>query len=234
MRHANVMTLAIAMAAGCATSGGNRSGSVSDVDFAKVPTSQMGPVDQARQSVSRAGDEQARAELRLREAGREDQLATADVNAAQALADQARTMSQVATENRDAKKLEQSRALMEQAGAQRRAADARSDYATKLIAARQASKVAADKQRALADAKLDLAKLQALRKADTQAANKYDIGAHEQRVQQAQAGLDSAQQQARDQQWWAQQAQRVYADAQRELRAQTSATGSSQTGTGSR
>jgi hypothetical protein len=235
MRQIHVVTLAAALVTGCATSGGNQSAAtVADTDLAQLQAAQMHPVDQARQDVLRASDEQARAQLRLREAAHEDQLAAADAKSAQAATEQARTRAQIASETRDQGKLEQARVLMEQAGLQQRAAEAHADYAKKLIDARRASAQAADERASLTEAQLDLAKVQALRSANVQTTGKYDLTAFEQRVQKAQADYQSLEQKARNQEWWAQKAQRVYGDAQRELQAQTAPATTPQTGTGSR
>ena len=230
-----IMTLAIALAIGCKTSGGSQSaGTIAETDFAQVPAAQMGPVDQARQSVARANDEQARAQLRLKEAQQEDQLAAADQKSAKAAMDQAKTKAQIAGETRDPSKIELAGRLSEQAGMQQRAADARSDYAKKLIDARQTSVAAADKKTALQEAKLEVAKLEALRGVNSQAAGKYDMAGFQQRVQKAQGEYQAADQKAKDQEWWAQQAHRTYGDAKSEFQAQTSPSGTPQTGTGSR
>jgi colicin import membrane protein len=229
-----VMTFAVALSTGCATSGKPAAAAVSDTDFAQLQASQMGRVDEARQAVLRARDEQARAQLRVREADNEDQLAAADGKSAQAATEQATTRERIAAETRDQAKLEQAKTLAQQAAMQRRAADARADYAKKLIDARQASALAADKKTTLAESKLEVAKLAALRNANVKASGKYDMAAFEQRVQQAQAEYDAADQKARDQEWWAQKAERVYGDAKSELQAQTAPAGTPQTGTGSR
>jgi hypothetical protein len=234
MRQLHAVTFAVALATGCATTSGGSTATVADADFAQLQASQLGPVDQARQDMMRANDEQARAQLRLREAQHEDQLATADEKSAQAAAEQARTRHQIATETRDQAKLEQAEAMGEQVGLQQRAADAHADYAKKLIDARQASADAADKKAALAESNLEVAKLRALRSANVPTAGKYDMVAFEQRVQKAQAAYQSAQQKAKDQEWWAQKAQRIYGDAKSEFQAQTAPASTPQTGTGSR
>ncbi|WP_248353611.1 hypothetical protein [Anaeromyxobacter oryzae] len=224
----------MALATGCATSGGNHGlATVADADFAQLQAAQMGSVELARQAVLRTKDEQARAQLRLKEAYHEDQLAAADGKSAQAAIEQARTKEQIANEPRDQAKLEQARAQMETASMQQRAAAARADYAKKLIDARLSSAQAAEKKTTLEEAKLEVAKLQALQNANVQTAGKYDMTGFEQRVQSAEADYRSAQQKAKDQEWWAQKAQRVYGDAKSELEAQTAPVGTPQTGTGS-
>lgn len=235
MRMANVMALAVAVASGCATSSGTKSGAttVSDADFGRVQASQMGPVDQARQAVFRARDEQAHARARLADAQHEAQLATADQGSAKAATEQASTMQQIAIESREQARMQQARGLLEKAGAQQRAADARTEYSKRQLDACNASVQAADKQRALADAQLEVAKLKALRESGVAISANYDMSAMARRAQQAQAEHDAAQQNARDSSWWAQQAHRTYEDAQREFRAQASPTGTPPTGTGS-
>jgi len=234
MRVLNVVALTV-LAAGCATSGGTQQGAakVSDADLGKLQADQLGQVDQARQRVFRASDEQARAQLRLRDAQHEEQIAASDQGTAKAAMEQANTMQQIAAESRDATKLEQARLLIERAGAQQRAADARTDYAKKLTAASQASAQAASKQKALADAQLEVSKLEALRRAGVPTSGTYDMAALEKNVLQAQATRDSAEQKARNAQWWAEEAHHVYGDAQRGLQAQTTPTGTAPTGTGS-
>lgn len=229
-----VMTFAVALATGCATSGNQSASAVADTDFAQVKAGQTGSVDQARQALGRANDDVGRAQLRLKEAQREDQLAAADQKSAQAAMEQARTRAQIAADTRDPSKTELAGRQTEQAGVQQRAADAHSDYAKRLIDARQASVTAAEKRAALEEAKLEVAKLHALRSANPQTAGKYDMAGFQQRAQKAQADFEAAEQKAKDEDWWAQQAHRTFGDAQSEFRAQTAPAGTPQTGTGSR
>jgi hypothetical protein len=228
------MVLTVAVASACATGGGAKSATtVSDADLANLNATQMASVNQARQGVLTASDELGRAQARLREAQHEEQFASADQTTAKASMEQAKTMQQVAGERHNDAKAEQARGMFERAGAQQRAADARSDYAAKLVAANQASVQAATDKKEVADARLEVAKLQALRRSNVPVSGNYDMAVMEKRVQDAEAKHLTSQQKAQDLSWWAQQAHRTFGDAQRELHAGTGPASAPATGTGS-
>lgn len=233
MRRLSVM-LALALAAGCATGGGARSGAaVSDADFGRLQAGQTGPVDQARLFEASAKDEQARAKLRLQQGQQEEQLAKADEQSAQAAASRADAEAKMANNSREPAQLEQARKLKEQAGAQQRAANAHADYAKKMLSARKAAVDAGDKQVALGEARVELARLQALQQANIPAAGKYDMAKFQARVDAAQKDFDAALQKTRDQEAQASAAQRTFEDARAQAQAQTVPLGE-QTGTGTR
>jgi hypothetical protein len=233
MRRLNVM-LALTFAAGCATSSGERGGAaVSDADFGRLQAGQTGPVDQARLFVSSAKDEQARAKLRLQQGQQEEQLAKADEQTAKAAASRADAEAKMANNSREPAQLEQARKLKEQADAQQRAANAHADYAKKMLSARKAAVDAADKQVALGEARVELARLQALQQANIPAAGKYDMAKFQARVDSAQKNFDGALQKTRDQEAQASAAQRTFEDARAQAQAQTVPLGEP-TGTGAR
>lgn len=80
--------------------------------------------------------------------------------------------------------------LVAAAELRRDAADAHRDYAGKLIEARQAGEEAAKQRIELANAKLELAKFQALQQANPQAVAQYDRAKFTARVSDAQRTLD--------------------------------------------
>jgi hypothetical protein len=91
---------------------------------------------------------------------------------------------------------------------------------------------AADKQVALGEARVELAKLQALQQAQVPAAGKYDLAKFQQRVDRAQKDFDAALQKTRDEEAQATAAQRTFEDAQHEAQAQAVPVSSPPTGTG--
>jgi hypothetical protein len=233
MRRLSVM-VALALAAGCATSGGARSGAtVSDADYGRLRAGQTGPVDQARLFQASARDERARAQLRLQEGQHEGQLARADEETAKAAAERAQAEAKMASESRDPAQLERARTLKERADAQQRAANAHAEYVKRMTAARKAAVDAADKQVALGDARVELAKLQSLQQAGVPAATKYDLAKFQARVDEAQKTFDAALQKTRDQEAQATATQRTFEDAQRQAQAQAVPLGEP-TGTGAR
>jgi len=219
---------ALALLAACAGMGGSKGTSeatVPDADLGRLAQGQMGPVDEARQFLGSARNEQARAKLHVQEVQNEGKLATADAQSAKADADRAAVQAKVANESRDPGQLEQARVMKQSADAKKRAADARADYAKKLTAARQTSLSAADQQVALGEARLERAKLAALQQANVPAAGKYDMAKFDGRVSAAQKSFDQALQKARAQESQAMAAQQAWVDAQRQIQTQAVQTG---------
>src|SRR6266568_1296667 len=121
-----------ALLAACAGMGGSKGTSeaaVPDADLGRLSQGQMGPVDEARQFLGSARDEQARAKLHVQEVQHEDQLAKADAQSAKADADRAAVQAKVANDSREPGQLEQARVMKQQSDARKRAADARADKA---------------------------------------------------------------------------------------------------------
>jgi colicin import membrane protein len=231
------IAVALAALAACAGMGGGKGqqaseATVPDADLGRLAQGQMGPVDEARQFLGSARNEQARAKLHLQEVQHENELATADAQSAKADADRAGVQAKVANDSRDPGQLEQARVMRLQADAKKRAAEARADYAKKLAAARQASLAAADQQVALGEARLERGKLVALQQANVPAASKYDMAKFDARVANAQKTFDQALQKARDQESQAMAAQQTWDDAQRQAQSQAVPTGPAATPTG--
>ncbi|HEX7487549.1 MAG TPA: hypothetical protein VF341_01485 [Anaeromyxobacteraceae bacterium] len=232
------IAVALAALAACAGMGRGKQASeatVPDADLGRLAQGQMGPVDEARQFLGSARNEQARAKLHLQEVQHESELATADAQSAKADADRAAVQAKVANDSRDPGQLEQARVMRLHAEANKRAAEARADYAKKMSAARQASLGAADQQVALGEARLERGKLLALQQANVPAAGKYDMAKFDARVADAQKNFDQALQKARDQESQAMAAQQTWDDAQRQAESQALPTGpaAAPTGTGS-
>ena len=231
------IAVALAALAACAGMGGGKGqqaseATVPDADLGRLAQGQMGPVEEARQFLGSARDEQARAKLHLQEVQHENELATADAQSAKADADRAGVQAKVANDSRDPGQLEQARVMRLQADAKKRAAEARADYAKKMAAARQASLAAADQQVALGEARLERGKLIALQQANVPAAGKYDMAKFDARVANAQKSFDQALQKARDQESQAMAAQQAWDDAQRQAQSQALPTGPAATPTG--
>jgi colicin import membrane protein len=184
------LALALAALAGCATA--HRGGStvdgaaVSEADLGRLSPEQMAPVNQARQQVMAARDELSRATLRQQQVANEQGQARADRTAADADQQRAEAEQKAANEGREPAALQRAQQLQQQASLRRQAADARLDWANKFNAARAAQLVAAQRNVQVAEAQLEMAKLQALHGANIPAAAKYDAGKFQQRMNEAQ------------------------------------------------
>ncbi len=216
-----VWALALVGIGACASSGG-QANKVSDADVGRLAADEMGPLDEARDFATKAKDERNRAELALERANHEVGLAKADTAAAQAAAEQAKAQRAIADDNREAGAMRQARTLEEQATLHQQAADARKEFADKLVGARKSSLQAADKKVDLANAKLELAKVQALRQANVAAGTKYDTAAFQARVNEAQRAHDEAVKNAHESQAEAATARTRWEDADRTLQARVS------------
>jgi len=219
-----VYVLALAAVAGCAgMRGGAResppAAQVSDADFGRLGPDQMAPVDQARQFLASARDEQGRAKLRQQQTMHEADLATADQAAAASDAQRAAAQAKMANDSREPAALEQARQLQEQAQLHKSEADAHAEYAAKLAEARQAAVKAADDQVALGEAKVEWSKLQALQLASVPAAGKYDAGKFQTRVNEAQKSFDEALKKARELEGQATASQQRWEDLQKQIQA---------------
>ncbi len=217
----------LVLAAACAGARGAKestaSEQISDQDLGRLDPSQTQPVERARQFRGSARDEQARASLRLQQAQHEIDVAKADQAAADADAKRAEVEQKTANESRDPADVERARQGQEQAQLHRSMADAHVEYAKKLVDARKASVDAAEKQVRLGDARLEWAKLQALRQAGVPAASKYDASKYQSQVNDAQKSFDDSMQKARDLDAQAAASQRRWEDLQRQLQARTGA-----------
>ena len=215
------LTLALAALTACAGSRSheNEAPKVSDADFARLGPDQMAPVDQARQALYAARDELARARLRQQQMQNEAALAQADRTAADADAQRAAAEAKTANDSREPAALQRVQQLQQQASLRRQAADAHLDYANKLGAARAAQVTSAQRQVDLAEAQLELAKLQSLQAGGVPAAAKYDAAAFQKRTQEARQAADQSFQQARDLETQSIVAQRRYEDVTRQLQA---------------
>jgi hypothetical protein len=193
-RIAFAFALALTALAGCATTrqGGAASATVSDADLGRLSPQQMGAVNQARQIVMTARDEFARAQLRQQQVQNETGQARADRTTADADAQRAEAEQKAANEGREPAALQRAQQLQQQAALRRQAADARVEWANKFNAARTAQLDAAQRNVDLAQAQLEMAKLQALHGASIPAASKYDAGKFQQRVNDARQAYEQA------------------------------------------
>jgi hypothetical protein len=195
MNARNVVLGLAALVAGCATASKATSSSppaVSDEDFARLQSGQMGPVNQARELLNSAQDQHARAKLGVQQAQNEQQLAKTDEEAAKAGKDFADERAKISDQTRDPAQMNQTKALYDKADKEQRVAEAHVNYATNMMTARQSALDAADKQVKLGEARVELAKVQALQKANNPAASKYDLGTFQKQVDQAKRDYDGA------------------------------------------
>lgn len=193
MRAATIVGIAFAVA-GCASG----PPAVLDADYGRLKPEQTTAVDQARSELARAHEELEAAKAKVGEARREEQLAGAD---------------------RDAAKLETERVkrLAQAAEARTRAAQARGEYAERLADAREAAEEAAQRRVDLADAKVELLKLQALEQAKLQPTKAYDDKAFYGRVADAQKKLDDAREKVKKLEQDASDGQRRWDEATRKV-----------------
>jgi colicin import membrane protein len=147
---------------------------VSDADFGVLSPDQMGPVDTARGSLFAARDAVVRAQLRLREARNEVDLARLDRTAAQAEAQRAAGTVRAAGESADPSAQARAKELAEAARLRIEAAQAHATYAERLVEARKADVEAAGARVRIAEAELERSKLTALEEARIPAARNYD------------------------------------------------------------
>ena len=213
------LALGLAGAIGGACAHGESKPTVSDADFGRLGPDQMGPVNEARQFAMSARDEQARARARLSEVQHEGDLAKADQQAAKATGSAAEAQAKIANDSRDPAQLERAREAKERAQLQTQTADAHADYAAKVVQARQTAVDAADKQVALGNARLELAKLHALQTANIPASQKYDEAKLQGAVNDAQKSFSDTMDKARSQDGQAVASHQRWQDLQRQLQA---------------
>jgi hypothetical protein len=171
---------------------------VSPADLGRLAPEQMGPVHTARGDLDAAQDAVARGRLRLQDSRHEEGFAAADRT--QAAADRQRAEAELrgAKEAGDARLVGRATELMEAAALRAQAADARLDYARRLVAAREAEVQAAEARVRRVEWEVERAKLIALREAQIPAATKYDPGPLEQRAGEAARAEEAARARARD------------------------------------
>jgi hypothetical protein len=158
---------------------------VADADLGRLAPDQMGPFQEARARLDEARDAIARAQLRLQESRHEEAWANADRAAAES--DRLRAAAQLAT----AKDAGDQRAVgiandhAAAAALRAQTADARLDYARKLVQARDADVKTAEARARRAEWEVERSKLVALRDANLPAASKYDPAPIEKMIAEA-------------------------------------------------
>ena len=216
--------LSLAAMAGCAFMRGGAHESappaqVSDADFSRLAPDEMGPVNEAREFLASAKEEQGRAKLRQQDTVHEADLAKADQQAAYSDEQRAVAQAKMANDSREPAQLEQARQFQEQARLHKSEAEAHAQYAAKLAEARKADVQSADDQVALGEAKLEWAKLQAMQQANVPAAGKYDPTGFQARVDNAKKKCDLSLQKASDLEGQASALRQLWQDLQQQLQA---------------
>jgi hypothetical protein len=171
---------------------------VADADLGRLATEQMGPVQATRAALDEARDAVARAHRRLRDSRHEEEWANADKAAAES--DRLRAVAELSSA-KEAGDQRMSGLASEHAAAaalRGQAADARLDYARKLVQAREAELRTAEARVRRAEWEVERAKLTALREARLPAASKYDAAPIERRVAEAVKAEDGARARSRD------------------------------------
>jgi hypothetical protein len=177
MRTLAVLALAAGIGLGC-RSAPNRAQpqvvTVSPADLGRLSPEQMGPIQSARADLDASRDAVARARLRLQDARHEDWYARADRSQADADRQRSEAELRMAEEAGDARLATRARERVEAAALRAQASDARTEYARRLLEARDAEVKAAEAQVSRAAWAVERAKLAALREAQLPAATKYD------------------------------------------------------------
>ena len=202
MRPLAVLALGASLAAGCRSAPKRVLAppvpTVSPADLGRLAPEQMGPLQEARGDLDAARDAVARARLRLQDARHEESYARADRTQADADRQRAEAELRGAREAGDALQGARATELVEAAALRAQAADARLDYARRLVAAREADARAAEAGVRRGEWEVERAKLTALREAGIPAASKYDPAPLERRVSDAARAEDAARARARD------------------------------------
>lgn len=203
MRPLAVLALAATLASGCRSAQERTSQAevvplVSPADVGRLAPEQMGPIQTARGDLDAARDAVARARLRLQDARHEESYARADRTQADADRQRAEAQLKTAQEAGDARLAARATELVEAAALRAQGADARIDYARRLVAARDAEVRAAEAHVVRAEWEIERAKLAALREAQLPAATKYDPAPLDRRVGEAARAEDGARARARD------------------------------------
>lgn len=223
-------TLALAAVMGCAhgsVQSGMVSPKVSEDDVARLGPEQARDVDQARKILIGAKDDQLRATVKLQEASRQESSARSEQKKANEALMEAENQVQLAT-TPDSR--ERARLIAEQARLRKQAADARVDYTTALVEKQSADVQAVEQQIRSAEARVELAKIEALSSTNDPAMEKYDAAQFREAANKAQKDADQATQKAGDLEYAATNARQRWEDSERMLQPRGA---SEQAGTGS-
>jgi hypothetical protein len=165
---------------------------VNDADLGRLAPDQMGPVQVARSRLHEARDALARAQYRLQQSRHEESWANADRAAAES--DRLRAAAALAT----AKDAGDQRAVTvasdqgEAAAIRAKCAEARLDYARKLVDARDAEVKAAEARARRMEWEVERSKLAALHEAGVPAASKYEVAPVDAKIAEAAKAEDAA------------------------------------------
>ncbi|HKB76976.1 MAG TPA: hypothetical protein VKC58_10310 [Myxococcales bacterium] len=196
---------------------------IADVDYGRLSPQQMAVVETAQRNEMAARDNLARAQLRLKEADHEEELAQADVPAVESDKKRAEAEAKMASESRNPAALDRAQGASQSAAIHEREAAAHADYAAKLKQACQAEATAAQRRLDAASAQVDQAKLRALKSAAVPAADKYDPSSFDKAVSDAAAKQAQADAEALQKRQQAVLAERQWEELQQGLRAKSSA-----------
>ena len=196
---------------------------VADADYGRLTPQQTAVVETARRNEMAARDNLARAQLRLKEADHEEELAQADVPAVESDKKRAEAEEKMASESRNPAALDRAQGASQSAAIHEREAAAHADYAAKLKQACQAEATAAQRRLDTASAQVDQAKLRALQSAAVPAAEKYDPSSFDKAVSDAAAKQAQADAEALQKRQQAVLAERQWEELQQGLRAKSSA-----------
>jgi hypothetical protein len=171
---------------------------VADADLGRLAPNQMGPVQASRSQLDEARDAIARAQLRLQQSRHEESWSNADKAAAES--DRLRAAAELATakDAGDQRAMSISNERAAAAGLRAQSAQARLDYARKLVQARDAEeKVAVARARRL-EWEVERSKLTALHDAGLPAASKYDPAPIDRMIAEAAKVEDAGRARARE------------------------------------
>ena len=171
---------------------GGISDKVRDSDYAHLDPAQTANVQAPRAELAQAQDELTRAKVKLQEARQEKAVSDAEDKMTEASLQRAKAEDAKAKSLGDPALIERAKQLYDQAGARARAGEARDKYVATLIEAREADLAAAQRHVDLANAKVELAKLQALEAAKSPVVSQYDQSSFYDDVAKAQRKYDDA------------------------------------------
>jgi DNA repair exonuclease SbcCD ATPase subunit len=192
---------------------------VSDSDYGRLESGQTQLVDAARVELGRARDEFARAKLGETDAKQEDELARADLKAAEGARMRADSLAKTAKESNAPADIEAARTMAETARLHLQVADAHMAYAKAVQAQRAAEVRTAERRVAYESARVELAKLQALQQAAVPAAAKYPAAQLEGQVAQARRQLEQAEKESGGGEAQVMSARRTWEELNRRLQA---------------
>ncbi len=171
---------------------------VADTDFARIPQANLAPVEAARNDVRKAQDAALRVEQKVSMNDRQIEVARGRLTVRKAEADLAKSQLDLAKQSGDRDRIAKAQLASDRAEAGIQLETAEAD-----LIGRQRDRVAAEstlakKAEAVAEAKLEVARLDALRASGDASADNYDHARFEQQLAAAQSDMRRSEEDLRD------------------------------------